>query len=163
MNEPESPGDNLEEIQPSRPAQEVEQEIVNRGALSFEDDFDILLNYDEDDEPRLLATGELELPSPEDCLDAYQAMMLYNFLCSQVGAPQLVFSPSDKDRPQLYDWFVSSLSICPLTELLDQLLKRLVAWKKRAASLGEGVDKEELEQMGIRDSIDWNDLPGLRA
>lgn len=163
MNDPESLSENLEELTPSPPAQELEHKSPVDGVLGFEDELDILLNYDEEDEPRLRNTGELELPSPEDCLDAYQAVMLYNFLCTQANVPHLVFHPSDKSRPQLYDWFVSSLNLCPIGELLDQFIKRLAAWKKQSNALSEGINETELEEMGIYDSINWDEFPGLRA
>lgn len=163
MNDPDALNDNLEELQQSLPAQAVDGNIQDAGLQEPADDFDILVNFDEEDEPLQRATGELELPSPVDCLDTYQAMMLYNFLCSQANAPQLVFKPAEENVPHLYDWFVSSLNVCPLVDLLDQLIKKLVAWKKYTTSLGEDVDEEQLAEMNIRESIDWDEFPGLRA
>lgn len=107
--------------------------------------------------------GRFELPPPEDRLDTYEAMMLYNFLCTQMDAPQLVFQPSSDQPADMYDWFVNSLNFAPLGDVLFNFIERLAAWKKTTRKSKTQRDDPSGEGPMFEQLIDWSEFPGIRA
>ena len=121
------------------------------------------IEHDDDDAESFDQELELQEPSREHLLSAYETMMLYYYLNVQLyesgQSPRL---PTGQPRP-IYDWFVNSLNVAPLCDWLFSYLQKLSAWQRKSS--GKPMERGKLHFAGseIPRFTDWERLPGLKA
>ncbi|WP_299396403.1 type III secretion system chaperone [Pelagibius sp.] len=131
--------DLLAEVHEARQFHEVvEYSAEAVWVVSFDEDCDVILDYDGDAE-RLFIFCELGSPPEEAAFDTYRFFLQYNYQASETGGARVALRDEEGPLSLIYDLSEAELRAGTLPIVLDNLEADLPAWR---ALVAEGLKTE---------------------
>ncbi|MEW4486743.1 hypothetical protein AB1L42_01595 [Thalassoglobus sp. JC818] len=121
------------------------------------------IEHDDDETEASLADCDLQEPSRESQLSAYETMLLYYYLNTQLyETGQAPLLASGQPRP-IYDWFVNALNVAPLCDWLFSYLNKLARWERTTKHGGSANQNGQCPSSEIPKFTEWQRLPGIKV
>jgi hypothetical protein len=112
------------------------------------DSLEIGVEYD-DEEGRLVMTGGIGRPWPEDRAKVYQLLLSYGFLWRDTGSVRAALAGPDGEAVLVADAFDANLTPRGLASMLAAFAERVAIWRGMIASRSLGASDAEASDAAL--------------